>query len=136
MCSGVAFNDIRDALENSTYECAATGIAAGQYKPSGDGRLYESMHNRTENDDKNLAAVLLIIGEMYQYNGNYAESIPCFDQAITLNNKNAELYHYRAESYLQINDMHMAIENFRQEIALEREIIFPYSDWPIFISTG
>jgi tetratricopeptide (TPR) repeat protein len=120
MCGNIAFGDIREPLENSTFEmCSNNNCAEALQTIERLVDYYESMSNRSIADDKNLASVLLIIGEINQYNGNYAESIPCFDKAIAYDHKNTALYHFRAESYLQINDIHMAIESFRQEIALE-----------------
>jgi tetratricopeptide (TPR) repeat protein len=120
MCGYAVLRDIRDTLENKTYEMCSNGNcseALNIVKRLAD--YYESLPNRTADDDKNLADVLAIIGGIYQYNGSYAESIVWFNSALALDNKKAGVYHSRAESYLQINDVDRAIESLQQEIALE-----------------
>jgi tetratricopeptide (TPR) repeat protein len=78
--------------------------------------FFEKLENKNEENARDLADVYLLIGQIYQYNDNFQDSITWFTRAIVADDQYSVPYHSCAISYLKIGMPEKAIKCFEQEI--------------------
>jgi len=114
------WEDVSALIEDRTYAlCVGDSydIAITQLK-----RLtvfFESMKDKNEENCRDLADIYILIGEVEQYVGKFAESIEWFRNAAIVFDRSALPYHNLATSYYELGDMPAAIKSLVQEIELE-----------------
>ncbi len=115
----VSYEDLAEHIENRAYDLCTHDKSSETIKQLNHLiTFFEGLENKNEENCRDLADIYLLIGEIYQYSGDFDESILWFEKAILVNDRNDVPYHRLASSYLQLNRIQKAIKCLQQEISV------------------
>lgn len=88
--------------------------------------FFEQLENKNEEHIRDLSDLFILIGELHQCAGFFAQSIPWFIKASVVHDRLPTPFHCMAISYIQLRDLDKAISCLEQEIAVAPGNYFSY----------
>lgn len=124
LCAAVAsgerpYEDIAEQVEDKAYElCEAGALDNVVVHLAKVTRFFERMTSKNDEQCRDLADVYLLIGQIHQFAGQFAESITWFTRSAVVDDRYPAPYHSLAASYTRLREYENAIKSFEQEIIL------------------
>lgn len=116
----VPFEDVAEYLADKVYACCSGGdCSTAIASVAALTEFFEAMSGKNEENCRDLADMYILIGEVYQYNHQFTESIAWFEKAAIVFDQYAVPYHNLATSYAALGDIGRAVKCLEREIALE-----------------
>jgi tetratricopeptide (TPR) repeat protein len=119
-----AYEDVAEDMERAAQEeCKRGHIKQVVEQLKHVAGFFEQMENKNEENCQDLADVYRMIGEIYQYVGNFEKSLPWLEQAIIVDDGYDGAYHSLALSYNTIGKFDAAIRCLTAELHVAPENI-------------
>lgn len=116
---GRSYEDLSGQIEDAAYAlCEASSIDKAVSELTGISFYLESITEKNDEQCRDLADVYLLIGQIYQYSGQYIESIQWFNRAAIVDDRYHAPYHSMAASYLHTGQIDKSIKCLEQELIL------------------
>ncbi|MBN1575118.1 MAG: tetratricopeptide repeat protein [Chitinispirillaceae bacterium] len=113
------YEDVAEQIEDRAYElCEAGNLDKVVQRLGRVAHFFEHLVNKNEEQCRDLADVYLLIGQIYQYAGGFAESISWFTRSAVVDDRYPAPFHSMADSYSQLHESDNAIKSLEQEIVL------------------
>ncbi|MBN1306675.1 MAG: tetratricopeptide repeat protein [Chitinispirillaceae bacterium] len=113
------YEDVAEQIEDRAYELCEAGDLDNIVLQLG--RLadfFEHFIDKNEEQCRDLADVYLLIGQIHQYAGRFAESVSWFVRSAVVDDRYDAPFHSMAASYSQLHEYDNAIKSLEQEIVL------------------
>lgn len=112
-----AYEDCAELIEDKAFEeCAGDKLESVVNELSSLAAFFESLPNKNEEVDRDLADLYLLTGQIYQYAEKFEESISWFTKAIVVDDQYPVPYHSIALSFIKMKSPDKAIKSLEQEI--------------------
>lgn len=113
------YEDVAEQIEDKAYELCESGkIAIALHELSRVVTFFEQLEAKNEEHCRDLADVYLLIGQIYQFASQFAESISWFSKAAIVDDRYPAPFHSLATSYNQMHEYNNAVKSLEQEIYL------------------
>lgn len=113
------YEDLAELIEDKVFELCEPGkIALALQELSRVVAFFEQLEEKNEEHCRDLADVYLLIGQIYQFASQFAESIPWFSKAAIVDDRYPAPFHSLATSYTQMHEYSNAVKSLEQEISL------------------
>ncbi len=113
------YEDVAEQIEDRAYEICESGDPKPALEQlSKVAYFFEHMGDKNEEQSRDLADVYLLIGQIYQFAGQFVESILWFLRSTVVDDRYPAPFHSLATSYTQLEEYENAVKSLEQEIAL------------------
>ena len=122
-----SYEDYAEQIEDKAFELCESGEITGAVeKLTAITCFFESLHDKNDEQCRDLADVYLLLGQIHQFAGLYNDSIPWFSKAAIVDDRYAAPFHSMAVSYVQLEQSENAIRCFEQELVLSPGNYYTY----------
>ncbi|MDR3012342.1 MAG: hypothetical protein LBU70_03940 [Chitinispirillales bacterium] len=122
-----AYDDVAEQVEDIVYfEYGHGGMDDAIHQLERLTRFFEGMQNKNEEVCRDLAQIYLLIGQIYQYAGNFENSIDWIKKSIVVDDMYPVAYHSLAISFQSLGDESLSIKSLEQEITVEPGNYYTY----------
>jgi tetratricopeptide (TPR) repeat protein len=114
-----AFEDLAEFIEDKAFgECDSKRLDKAVHHLGRVAEFFELMENKNEENCRDLVDIYILIGEIYQCDSRFDDSIEWFRKAIVANDRHPSSFHCLATSYIHLGDLGNAARSLEQEIHL------------------